>query len=321
MCTDLPRLSYLYYLKREGSSNLTKHQFDLIYIRFQIFIMPLRLSNKVIQNKIENLCFVNCVLQLLGAVEEFRTFFSSALPLWTESQKKTPVACELSRIFSSRRVISAWHLRSMVSIYDNKPYLSNGEQQDAEEFLRSLFNVLEKEFKLINSTSGLDLLNKFHGIEQTEKWFEKECKICHYKPENRSVPFFNLTLFIVDCGNKNLQNLIDDHFHQLETLQMRCACVPHKPNSNVFKKTHVDKEPKYLVIELRRYLTREDSKSTNTIHADQQIFLKSHGNKYELASVIDHDGLSISGGHYTAQVYDGKCWTNASEFVLKLEIA
>ena len=274
--------------------------------------MPLRLSNKVINNKIENLCFVNSVLQLLGAVAEFRNFFSSVVSMWRENQNTTPVSCELSRIFSSRRIISAWHLRTLVSIYDNKPYLSNGEQQDAEEFLRSLFNVLEKEFKAIQADAGLALLYNFQGVELEAKWFEIECNKCHYRPENRETPFLNLSLFIVNSGNNSLQNVIDSHYQQLETLQMRCACVPFKINSNVFKQTQVVKEPMFLLIELRRYFTREDPKSANTIHADQQIFIKSDGMKYQLTSVIDHEGKTISGGHYTSLIFDGTTWTKAS---------
>ena len=68
----------------------------------------------------------------------------------------------------------------------------------------------------------------------------------------------------------------------------------------------------FLLIELRRYFTRDEPKSTNIIYADQQIVLKSDGMKYRLTSVIDHEGKSISGGHYKSFIFDGTAWTKAS---------
>ena len=175
--------------------------------------------------------------------------------------------------------------------------------------------MLEKEFKSIQCRVGLDLLKKFQGVEREQKWFEQECQVCHYQPEDRMTPFLSTSLFIVNSGNRNLQEVLMNHFKQKETLQMRCACVPHKQNSNVFKQTCVSEEPRYLLIELRRYFTRDDPKSTNTIFPNHSIFINPEGRKYELTSIIDHDGSKISGGHYTALLFDGASWTRASECI------
>ena len=109
-------------------------------------MLPLVLSNNTTRlRKDQNLCFVNATLQVLYSIEDVRDIFTADVP--SAFPSSWPISQEICRLFQSAGTheISASVLRRIVGKISRKPYLSDGGQQDMEEFLRILLSELERE--------------------------------------------------------------------------------------------------------------------------------------------------------------------------------
>ena len=106
-----------------------------------------------------NLCFTNFVVQLIHQTD-IKSFLVTELP--TTPDLSISTAQELARLYKVEgKSDSARNLCKLTADNSNKQYLNSGEQQDAEEFLRALLDVLEKE--LISYSSFSDILNRIKG--------------------------------------------------------------------------------------------------------------------------------------------------------------
>ena len=126
----------------------------------------LKLVNNTGLKSERNLCYVNTELQLLHSIIYIREFFTSEA--YKEDQHgRFPVCDELSRIFKTAGKIqtSAAELRRLVGSYVKRVDISNGSQQDIEEFHCLLFDIIEEEL----GSNGLSLLNKLKGQEQIQR--------------------------------------------------------------------------------------------------------------------------------------------------------
>ena len=129
---------------------------------------PLILSNnKSRLRKDQNLCFVNSTLQVLYSIDDFRLFFQSEQAHGFPTS--FPVCREIAKLFRSKGEyeVSASELRRIVGMTSQKSYLSNGGQQDAEEFLRTLIEQLMVE--LPAGHTFLPSLQSFWGKEKTSE--------------------------------------------------------------------------------------------------------------------------------------------------------
>ena len=93
-----------------SSSQLSKRLTEL----FQYFIMTsLKLSNRLINGKFENLCYVNSTLNLLHSNKDFASFFKDKKYLELDQDPLNfPISSEISKLFNSQDggVKSDWQI-------------------------------------------------------------------------------------------------------------------------------------------------------------------------------------------------------------------
>ena len=272
----------------------------------------LKLSNRLINRKFENLCYVNSILNLLYSNKDFASYFKDKKYLELgQDPVDFLISSEISKLFNphDRGVKSAAELRQLIALQSDQPQFASWDQQDITEFLRTFLNVLAAEFTRNNCQSGLSLTEKFTGREQSNVQFEVECLTCHYKPVDKMEEFdiLSIDLFSSESGS-NISQIILQHYGKSDKREMKCLC-PGTDNRPVNVHTSMVQGPEYLFIELRRYriLAGNQSKSKQVVNIDQVMTLPS-GDQYSLLSVVDHQGDSIQSGHYVAFVKSGKFW-------------
>ena len=133
-----------------------------------------------------NLCFSNVAINILDRVEPLKDFLASNV--WKYSPHRqldiVPILMELDFIFKTKKnqEASTGVLRKAVANVSHKEYLGNGEQQDAAEYLETIFELLHEEFIKL----GVD--NFLHNIFQSSEIIKKRfissegngaCQNCH----------------------------------------------------------------------------------------------------------------------------------------------
>ena len=94
-------------------------------------------------------------------------------------------------------------------------FLSSGQQQDAEEFLRAILLVLESELK---NYEGFDrVMGRIKGTQVEYKKFldnlpSGKCMRCGTLPSYVEEPFLALKVIVPICGNVSLDNLLQKYF-------------------------------------------------------------------------------------------------------------
>ena len=96
---------------------------------------------------------------------------------------------EVTRLFNTagKFTSSAAELRRLVATKSGRPYLKDGSQQDAIEFLVTLLQEVENEISLHNWEAKA-VVQEFWGIEKVEKRFlsnaEGICRKCKLSPRD-----------------------------------------------------------------------------------------------------------------------------------------
>ena len=109
----------------------------------------LKLVNNTGNKEERNLCFVNASIQLLHSIPEVNEFFTQRV-YRISSKEKLPISDEISRIFRTGGEFrtSAAELRRLVGHHHRRIDISDGSQQDMEEFTRLLLECLERSKKM-----------------------------------------------------------------------------------------------------------------------------------------------------------------------------
>ena len=281
----------------------------------------LRLSNRLINGKFENLCYVNATLNLLHSNKDFASFFKDKKYLELDQDPVNyPISSEISKLFNPHDggVKSAAELRRLIAVQSDQPQFATWDQQDVTEFLRTFLDVLGAEFTRNNCESGQSLTGKFTGREQLNIQFEIVCLTCRYKPVDKIEQLDILSLDIVSSkSGSNLSQIIHQHYGKSEERELKCLC-PDTDNKQVNVVTSMVQGPEYLIIELRRYriVAGNQSKSKQVVNIDQVMTLPS-GDQYSLLSAVDHQGDTIQSGHYLAFVKSGKFWYLVNDNIVK----
>ena len=145
-----------------------------------------------------------------------------------------------------------------------KPYLSDGGQHDAEEFLRILIEQLMLE--LSPGNTFLSVLQSFWGTEKTIRKFldtpDGKCSRCMTYPSSSDQPFFTIKVKVPDLNSKlNLSYLIDRYYMEnTDEVEMKCSnCCPHPSNCPLtgicrlrpaIRQTVMTRSPEYLIVQL-----------------------------------------------------------------------
>ena len=131
----------------------------------------LKLSNRSVNGKFENLCYVNSILNLLYSNKDFASYFKDKKYLdLGQDPVNFLISSEISKLFNphDRGVKSAAELRQLIALQSDQPQFASWDQQDVTEFLRTFLNVLAAEFTRNNcqQLSGLLLTETFTGREK-----------------------------------------------------------------------------------------------------------------------------------------------------------
>lgn len=157
-------------------------------------------------------------------------------------------------------------------------FLSSGQQQDAEEFLRAILLVLESELK---NYEGFDrVMDRIKGTQVEYKKFldnlpSGKCMRCGTLPSYVEEPFLALKVIVPICGNVSLDNLLQKYFaEQNNDLRMNCStCCKCSPvcthegfcNRPAVSQYQLTKTPYFLFIQLLRFTNCHQGMKKSTI--------------------------------------------------------
>ena len=289
----------------------------------------LRLRNNTGRPYETNLCFSNVITNILDRIDPLKEFFASNV--WKyRSNEKVPILSELDFIFKAKQnqEASTGELRKLVATVSKKEYLGNGEQQDAVEYLATILDLLQEEFIKL----GFDnfIRNNFQSSEIIKKRFISSegngaCPNCHTLPDERTDKkiVFSLPLPEGARGSISLENLIKEYYTEKLQPPMRCTkcCPDHgvKCDSSsicnkVFdytEKREIEQNADYLLIQLMRFNNAEQKLGVTVIPEDILTLPGrdgSDGDKYQIVSIVDHQGDNMRSGHYVIQTISNNSW-------------
>jgi ubiquitin C-terminal hydrolase len=128
-----------------------------------------------------------------------------------------------------------------------------------------------------------------------------------------------LTLHVRE--NANISKLIIDH-NNSEIIKNEYYCIVCNTKTNIIKKNSLYIIPKILIIHLKRY-DKYNTKINYEIYVDNFINITDiHGiTRYELYSIIIHDGNNNNSGHYYTinnNIYDNNWYKYNDNNIIKL---
>ncbi len=187
---------------------------------------------------------------------------------------------------------------------------SGHQQQDSHEFIIYFLDLLEEEFKkeaevnpglkLIHDTPADKIISILFDCKITSVL---KCKVCHYQSRTASpdrflilpIPFEKSNLTLNDCYQEYLkiEELDDDN-------KWKCdKCEELVPAS---KKLVVRSAPKYLIVQLKRFVYHEGNAGKIVANIDCPKEWSLNGHTYQLRGFVHQSG-SLNGGHYRAFCY------------------
>lgn len=205
---------------------------------------------------------------------------------------------------------------NLTSIEDKK-YIENDTQQDAQEYLNKLLQFLCNSYDFNTTCKFIDL-NKYI------KYDEESTTTCLYKEklgEEKSVKIekvafiLQLSLSKIDPKNNNISYLIKQ-YQEIENLSndgylIRCFETPNKSGDQgpANKQILIKKPSNNLIIQLKRFVKSingdgnflDSNKNKTSINPDPTIQIDSI--IFKLQGCIIHTG-GTKGGHYVYLVFD-----------------
>ena len=185
-----------------------------------------------------------------------------------------PVYCTL--LFFT--VIYACFSLRLVALESRKEYLSSGSQQDAEEFLRALLDVLEKE--LDGYADFKTVMARIKGKQVERKKFldnppSGKCHKCGNFPSSVEESFLALKLNVPSCSRVDLNFLLNSYLGEQDNqIHMKCSTCCHcKPfckhtgfcNRPAVSQYSIINSPHYLFIQLLRFTNNQQGQKVTTL--------------------------------------------------------
>ena len=256
-----------------------------------------------------NICFVNSSIQLMKNTG-FVQFILSNRNILQDDMRVCKALVELM-LKGSGVQQSAEDIRVLVANESKKEYFNNQIQQDAEEFMRSLIDVICLELK---DVIEFDSVRNLHlGEERISKIFLDNlpmgsCIRCNEIPNCRDEEFLFLKLIVPRMPQiVSLSELIQSHYSvNRDVLWMKCSnCCHHEKcpqtgfcNRKAASKTEMLILPEYLFISLLRFGDSSlESKVDTVVEFNERVELP-EGNVYTPISTICHLGSTLNSGHY-----------------------
>ncbi|CCE72890.1 Piso0_000492 [Millerozyma farinosa CBS 7064] len=221
--------------------------------------------------------------------------------------------------------------------------MSEWQQEDSHEYFMSLISRLQEDSTPKGSKLNTSIIYDIFGglLHQSVT-----CRNCNHVSDTKQ-EFYDLSLGFTrkrhqgdDPDNENTDNQkysieksIKDFFSK-ESIKLDRKdkssgyyCEKCKTRSNAFKVSTIDRSPEALAIHLKRFKFNGNSSSKvkQPIHYSKYLDLSRYTSsvdptKYQLISVITHEGRSISSGHYVAHCLqpDNTWSTYDDEYINKI---
>ena len=268
-----------------------------------------------------NHCYSNSTVQFMGAVPEFKIFMMTKVAV-EPRQEAIATTQELARIYKSNAPEeSTERLRQLVSQRLGVD-LASGRQEDADEFLRALLSVLNRE--LADSNEYQEVRFTFWGKISLTTLFENtlpvgNCSRCsEYRPIGQEEDFLALMLTVPFSASPiNLSTLMSAFFRG-NTFWRSCPecckcpipCHEKGPCKQLARcQRTIFTAPNTLCIQLTRFAGGRNALKVQTLVRAQHNLQLMGFIDYDLVATLDHKGPTIHNGHYISKVRDaGGSW-------------
>lgn len=265
-----------------------------------------------------NTCYLNATLQALFHVPAFVEWLLND----TEHMKKCEqingpgfgdcITCSMSRtlrLSHNNQIIKPSLITSKIKMICR--HMSHGSQEDAHEFMRHLLENMEKAYLNRCKAQKFDPYSKettpinqiFGGYIRTEV----KCLRCSYA----STTFQHIQDLILDIRKASkVEDAMDQYFSKERLEENSYKCEKCKCGVPAIKKYSIERPPKVLCIQLKRF-NAVGVKIPKPVEHRTQMDLKRHIHPqstyarcpslpYKLISMVTHVGPSSGCGHYTA---------------------
>ena len=273
---------------------------------------------KRIANGIENAgstCFIASTIQCLQHVPAWKNYLLEQHPSMCIEASGKCVVCKLKRLseacFTGNSAASPREIS--LNIASIGPDMRPFRQEDAHEFLTSLFDKIQKNLihgmgKLDSATEMTTALGKVFGGYLKN---QTVCLSC-YETSNNYEEFLNISLDINKASS--IEEALSS-FVAPETMDYSewYSCEKCSKKRQAEKRCFIDALPNCLIVHLKRYSYFPTPKKINDhVKFDERIDLNkfvSHELRnqdctYLLSSIIVHQGISLNSGHYSSYVSD-----------------
>ncbi|CAG5110151.1 Oidioi.mRNA.OKI2018_I69.chr2.g4582.t1.cds [Oikopleura dioica] len=277
-----------------------------------------------------NTCYISVALQCLYQIEPLREFLLSGeykKHLNETSPADGEIAELTAEIFGKMK-----NLEKNISVEDLKEAVAefsgmfeDDEQEDAEEFLLTLIDGLHLDLE--KSTGFTESENSPKTSEEAWNQYISEensfltslfvgqaestltCLSCQESTKNWE-SFWNISLPI--SGSSSIEECIEE-FQKSETLsdEDQPFCDACQKKCDMTKTLRISRIPKVLLLHLKRFSSKSKDSSLIKFPVSSPLLLDS--SKFQLSSVINHEGKSTSSGHYVASVKDNGSWFSISD--------
>ncbi len=277
-------------------------------------------SNKGLKNK-GNTCFMNSILQCLPDVSPLREAILKNLGKAQGADGTDDIAMECADLISKLRDAAIEE-----GSYDPESFVKNalttilgkeysvGTQEDAHEFLTKLLGRLVRTETTVSELITCDLVNSV------------KCQNCNRTSEKIDRGGLGVSVEIPESDNvKNLTKDCLNKFFGKEEFsgKNKYYCEKCKKKVDADKQLKLQKAPRVLIIQLKRFNYNKENKEEKKIKTSisfptQNLDLKDFitqndsddNTKYDLIGIAFHRGRSLKGGHYISlsKDYRTKKW-------------
>jgi len=256
---------------------------------------------------IGNTCYMNSALQIIVNC----TVLTKVILSNNFISPKLNIFKKFLMDYKNNITINPIAIKNLVGEKNNQ--FLNFQQHDSHEFLISLIEIIEEEFKNESEINPNPItINGIKLQNLTSSIFDTTVSSIIYSEETgekskTKVGEKILSLPISKNDNTTLENCID-LYSKIEKLSGTEQWLSQKENRYIdaYKRLYLKSLPKYLLLQLKRFTFFTNSNKNNKdVKAPINFIIRN--NSYQLRGIIYHIG-GANGGHYVSVIFYNNKW-------------